>query len=98
MDGSVKMWDATSLELVMCAREAHEGGKVHCAAVGPDGNLYTGGDDKVRSPNLECNSTDAAAKSQGPVLTGLSEHTLHDCPAYLGFLSHVRQGHDIGPV
>ena len=27
---------------------AHEGGKVHCATVGPDGNLYTGGDDKVR--------------------------------------------------
>ncbi len=47
-DGSVKMWDADSLELVMEAPHAHEGKKVHCAAVGPDGNLYTGGDDRVR--------------------------------------------------
>lgn len=46
-DGSVKMWDADSMELVMEARGAHEGGRVNCAAVGPDGNLYTGGDDKV---------------------------------------------------
>ena len=47
MDGSVKMWDATTLELVQSANNAHDGGKVHCAAVGPDGYLYTGGGDKV---------------------------------------------------
>lgn len=50
-DGSVKMWDASTLELVMCIEKAHDGGKVHCAAVGPDRNLYTGGEDKVR-PHL----------------------------------------------
>ena len=48
-DGSVKMWDADSMELVMEAANAHEGGRVNCAAIGPDGNLYTGGDDKVRT-------------------------------------------------
>ena len=47
-DSSVKMWDASTLELVMCENDAHQGGKVHSAALGPDGNLYTGGDDKVR--------------------------------------------------
>jgi hypothetical protein len=41
------MWDA-SLELVTCVRAAHGGGKVHALAVGPDGLIYTGGDDKVR--------------------------------------------------
>ncbi|EIE23228.1 WD40 repeat-like protein [Coccomyxa subellipsoidea C-169] len=46
-DGSVKMWDADSMELVMEAANAHEGGRVNCAAIGPDGNLYTGGDDKL---------------------------------------------------
>jgi hypothetical protein len=38
-----------SMELVMEAANAHEGGRVNCAAIGPDGNLYTGGDDKVRT-------------------------------------------------
>ncbi|BDA50211.1 probable pre-mRNA-splicing factor prp46 at C-terminar half [Coccomyxa sp. Obi] len=46
-DGSVKMWDAESMELVMEERNAHDGGRINCAAVGPDGNLYTGGDDKL---------------------------------------------------
>ena len=41
------MWDA-SLELVTCVRAAHGGGKVRALAVGPDGLIYTGGDDKVR--------------------------------------------------
>ncbi len=52
-DGSVKMWDADSMELVMEAANAHEGGRVNCAAIGPDGNLYTGGDDKVRGLNCK---------------------------------------------
>ena len=46
-DGTVKMWDATNLELVMEIKKAHDGQRVQCGAVGPDGFLYTGGDDKV---------------------------------------------------
>ena len=46
-DGSVKMWDASTMELVMAVSNAHGGGRVHCLAVGADGYLYTGGDDKV---------------------------------------------------
>lgn len=45
--GSLKMWDGNSLELVAHVSRAHEGGRIHCAAAGPDGYLYTGGDDKV---------------------------------------------------
>ncbi len=47
-DGSVKMWDADTMELVQAIPRAHEGGRVNCATIGADGNLYTGGDDKVR--------------------------------------------------
>ena len=50
-DGTLKMWDAASLELVMEERAAHDGGRLHCAAAAPDGHLYTGGDDKVRRPS-----------------------------------------------
>ena len=46
-DGSVKAWDASTLEIVVDRRAAHSGQRVHCAAVGPDGLLYTGGDDQV---------------------------------------------------
>ena len=46
-DGSVKMWDADTMELVQAIPRAHEGARVNCAAIGADGNLYTGGDDKV---------------------------------------------------
>ena len=49
-DGAVKMWDADTMELVQDVKRAHEGGRVNCATVGADGNLYTGGDDKVRPP------------------------------------------------
>lgn len=47
-DGSLKAWDATSLDLVMCAPAAHEGQRIHCLAMGPDRVLYTGGSDQVR--------------------------------------------------
>ena len=40
------MWD-DKLQLVSAVKSAHDGARVHCLAVGPDGNLYTGGDDKV---------------------------------------------------
>lgn len=46
-DGSLKMWDATTMELVMAVNNAHEGTRIHCVAVGADGSLYTGGEDKV---------------------------------------------------
>ena len=41
------MWDDTKLELIMEVKNAHEGQRIQCGAVGPDGFLYTGGDDKV---------------------------------------------------
>ena len=47
-DGSVKMWDGDTMELVQDVKRAHEGGRINCATVGADGNLYTGGDDKVQ--------------------------------------------------
>ena len=46
-DGSLKAWDADSLDIVADRSGAHSGERVHCLAVGPDGLLYTGGDDKV---------------------------------------------------
>ena len=56
-DGSVKMWDATSMELVMAHSHAHEGARIHCAAIGADGYLYTGGEDKVsHREQLPCSS------------------------------------------
>lgn len=45
-DGTVRMWDA-SLELVTSVPNAHDGGKVNCLTIGPDGVIYTGGDDKL---------------------------------------------------
>lgn len=53
-DGSIKMWDATTMELVMAHSNAHAGTKIHCLAVGADGFLYTGGEDKVCSSFLPC--------------------------------------------
>lgn len=44
-DGRVKGWDAETLHLVVERRAAHGGARIHAAAVGPDGLLYTGGDD-----------------------------------------------------
>lgn len=46
-DGSVKMWDAVSMELVMAHQHAHEGDRIHSLAIGADGFLYTGGEDKL---------------------------------------------------
>jgi pleiotropic regulator 1 len=36
-------WDAESLNLVLTAKAAHGGERIHCIAAGPDGQLYTGG-------------------------------------------------------
>lgn len=38
-----------SCYLPACRSNAHGGERVHCLAVGPDGLLYSGGSDKVRS-------------------------------------------------
>ncbi|GBG00335.1 hypothetical protein Rsub_13105 [Raphidocelis subcapitata] len=44
-DGSIKGWDVDSLKLVVKCSAAHDGARVLAAALGPDGRLYTGGDD-----------------------------------------------------
>ncbi len=41
------MWDAATMELVFEADKAHDGERVTCMAMGPNGVLYTGGDDKL---------------------------------------------------
>lgn len=46
-DGSVKMWDAATMELIEQVDKAHDGQRVTCLAVGPNGLVYTGGDDKL---------------------------------------------------
>ncbi|DBA82342.1 hypothetical protein WJX79_008773 [Trebouxia sp. C0005] len=46
-DGCIKMWDGTNLELVMEVKKAHDGQRIQCGAIAPDGFLYTGGDDKL---------------------------------------------------
>lgn len=47
-DGSIKAWDAHgNLNLVMKATAAHEGERLYCITLGPDGLLYTGGDDHM---------------------------------------------------
>lgn len=48
-DGAIKVWSADTLEPAMSVSgvNAHNGGKVHCLAIGPDGVLYSGGDDQV---------------------------------------------------
>ncbi|EFJ41205.1 hypothetical protein VOLCADRAFT_98872 [Volvox carteri f. nagariensis] len=46
-DGSVKAWSAEALELVAEVRGAHNGDKIFCVAVGSNGVVFTGGDDKL---------------------------------------------------
>lgn len=46
-DGSVKAWDANTLEQAVHVSDAHDGERIYCLVVGPDGLLYTGGDDKL---------------------------------------------------
>ncbi len=48
----LQAWCATTLTLLAEARRAHGGDKVFCAAVGANGVLFTGGDDKVRRYDL----------------------------------------------
>lgn len=50
----LQAWCATTLTLLAEARRAHGGDKVFCAAVGANGVLFTGGDDKVSDFALSC--------------------------------------------
>lgn len=47
-DGWVRGWNADTLAPTAAVPAAHGGEKVHAMALGSDGLLYTGGDDKVR--------------------------------------------------
>ncbi|KAK9835374.1 hypothetical protein WJX81_005503 [Elliptochloris bilobata] len=83
-DGTLKMWDAASLELVMEERAAHDGGRLHCAAAAADGHLYTGGDDKLvqrwrlgslapaRAGALHCHNHSVRTLAAGPCETLVS--------------------------
>jgi WD40 repeat protein len=46
-DGSIRMWDATSMTLVAEVKHAHGGKPISCVVIGPDNFLYTGGNDNV---------------------------------------------------
>lgn len=46
-DGYIRAWNAETLELVMEMPAAHAGSRVLCLAIGPDGLLYSGGEDKL---------------------------------------------------
>jgi len=44
-DGSIKAWDAATLEIVAVVQAAHAGERVHCLTLGPRKMLYSGGGD-----------------------------------------------------
>lgn len=46
-DGNIKGWCADSLDLVLEVKAAHNKERIYCAVMGPDGTLYTGGEDKM---------------------------------------------------
>lgn len=46
-DGSIKAWSAEGLDLLIPLEAAHCGQRINCMTAGPDGLLYSGGDDKV---------------------------------------------------
>lgn len=84
-DGTVRMWDA-SLDLVTSVRNAHDGERVNCLAIGPEGVIYTGGDDKlVRRWHSGVKPEGLLAEAAGPLychhapvrtLAAGAEHTL----------------------
>ncbi len=91
-DGALKMWD-NKLQLVSAVKAAHDGARVHCLAIGPDGNLYTGGDDKVCWPAMVAGHSARSRILQrqlacvrrgqrcGPSTKSCSSRTLSDVPA-----------------
>ncbi len=64
-DGCIKMWDGTNLELVMEVKNAHNGQRIQCGAVAPDGFLYTGGDDKASASCKQVCNFDAVCRMSG---------------------------------
>ncbi|KAL6784820.1 hypothetical protein ACKKBF_B03360 [Auxenochlorella protothecoides x Auxenochlorella symbiontica] len=46
-DGSIKAWSAEGLDLLIPLEGAHCGQRINCMTAGPDGLLYSGGDDKL---------------------------------------------------
>lgn len=46
-DGDIKGWDGDTMDLVLQAKAGHDGKRIHCLALGPNGTLYTGGEDQL---------------------------------------------------
>ncbi|KAL6761674.1 WD40-repeat-containing domain protein [Haematococcus lacustris] len=47
LDGALQAWSTDDLTLAAQVHDAHLGASMHCITLGPDGLLYTGGDDKL---------------------------------------------------
>lgn len=45
-DGSIRSWSDDDLDPIGTFNDAHEGARVNCLAIGPDGVLYSGGEDQ----------------------------------------------------
>jgi len=76
-DGGLRAWDAVTLALAASIPAAHSGGGVRCATLGPDGLLYTGGDDGlVRRWRVDGGGAYAGGGGGGPGGVAVSEE---DC-------------------
>ena len=78
-DGSLKAWDAHTLDIVADRSGVHSGERVHCLAVGPDGLLYTGGDDKVGGWDGCDRCAAAGGEWRGCGQLGLARSSRHVC-------------------
>lgn len=45
-DGSIRSWSEADLDPIGTFNDAHDGARVNCLAIGPDGVLYSGGEDQ----------------------------------------------------
>jgi hypothetical protein len=81
--------DAATLELAGEVAAAHDGQRIHCLAVGPDGVLYTGGDDKVRGAVRVHLSKGQTDMGQDTMATGGARWLLHGCTHTRGMRSCV---------
>jgi WD40 repeat protein len=78
-DGGVRAWEAATLALAASIPAAHAGLGVRCAALGPDGLLYTGGDDGlVRRWRVDGGGAFAGAGGQGGELVPAEDCTEGD--------------------
>ncbi|GIL63909.1 hypothetical protein Vafri_17918 [Volvox africanus] len=72
-DGSIKAWNAETLELVAAVKDAHNGDKIFCVAVGSNGVVFTGGDDKlVRAWHQDLSPIGAPLEGHGASVRVLS--------------------------